>query len=163
MTYDEANLIEDLKKLLANKKASLRSVSQEIDVPYRSMQNYFSGKSRIPAVVLIKILDHFACDIKYLRTGDNLLNHEDLYDTMFKVFGDALIDINKLKLGDNKLSGPEYHQEQIEKAEAAYILAVRISEIYDIYTRENTLNRHRLTIKEIRQARSAMKDTDELP
>lgn len=163
MAYEEADLIEDLKRLLADKKVSLRFLSHEIKIPYRSMQNYFSGESRMPAIIFIKILDYFACDIKYLRTGDNLLSHEDLYDTMFKVFGDALIDIMKLKLGERKLTGPAYNKEHREKMEAAYELAVKISEVYDIYTKDNILNRRRLTIKELRQISSARGDADAYP
>lgn len=157
MAYDEEALIRDLKALMKHKKRSARSISQSIDVPYRSMQNYLSGESRIPAIVLIKILDQLGATIRMLRFGDDLLSHSDLFDAVYRVFGDFLNQIDLQEIGKrtsaaiSRLSTPEELAAHRRKGEIASELAVRLSEAYDEFSRSNQTPGHFPTIKEIRQ------------
>lgn len=150
MAYEETDLIEDLKLLLQNRKKSLRSVSIEVGVPYRSMQNYFSGESRIPAIVMVKILYYLGADIRYMRTRDSLLRHADIYDAICEVLGDNLlnIDLSKPKWGEFDLNNPEVHRAKIE---AASELAIRLSEAYDKFTQSHITHQPMPTIKEKRE------------
>lgn len=155
MAYEETNLVEDLKLLLQHRKKSLRAVSRDIGVPYRSMQNYFSGESRIPAIVLVKILDLLGADIKYMRTRDNLLRHADIYDAVCEVLGDNLlsIDLSKPKWGTVDLNNPEVHR---EKYNVASDLAIALSEAYDKFTQEHQTLIPMPTIREKRERRAAL-------
>lgn len=158
MTYDEETLIRDLKALMKRKKRSARAISQSIGVPYRSIQNYLSGESRIPAVVLIKMLDDLGATIRMLRFGDDLLSHSDLFDAVYRVFGESLNEIDLDKIGKrgapiiSRLSTPEELAAHRRRGEIASELAVRLSEAYDEFSRSNQFaTGHFPTIKEIRQ------------
>lgn len=174
MAYDEEALVRDLKALMKHKKRSARSISQAIGVPYRSMQNYLSGESRIPAIVLIKMLDELGATVRMLRFGDDLLSHSDMFDAVYRVFGDFLNQIDLKEIGKrraatiSRLSTPEELEAHGRRGEIASELAVRLSEAYDEFSRSNRLPIGPFpTIKEIRQraelrARATSKPDDEI-
>lgn len=158
MAYDEETLLRDLKALMKHKKRSARSISQSIGVPYRSMQNYLSGESRIPAIVLVKILDELGATLRMLRFGDDLLSHSDLFDAVYRVFGEFLNQIDLKEIGKrsssviSRLSTPEELEAHRRRGEVASEVAVRLSEAYDEYSRSNQFSPGPFpTIKEIRQ------------
>ncbi|MGU9981371.1 hypothetical protein ACJ4V0_15145 [Phreatobacter sp. HK31-P] len=158
MTYDEESLVRDLKALMKMRKRSARSISEAIKVPYRSIQNYLSGESRIPAVVLIAILDELGADIRLLRHGDALLSHWDLNDAIFRVFGDYLSEIDIDAIGQTRNLGrsettPEDLMEQTRRVKKASTLAGRLSEAYDEMVRGNRMvaGGQSPTIKELKE------------
>lgn len=171
MSYDDPQLVADLKALLKARKRSARSVSQAIGVPYRSMQNYLSGESRMPATVLIKTLDELGSDIRRLRHGDNLLRHADIFDAVYKVFGDYLGRIPLDGIGaratwpDERSMTPEAMTAHARRGETATELAVRLSEAYDAFVRDQRAPGHMPTIKELRGAdhRKPQPETGEAP
>jgi transcriptional regulator with XRE-family HTH domain len=156
VAYEETDLIEDLKLLLQNRKKSLRSVSAEIGVPYRSMQNYFSGESRIPALLMVKILDYLGADIRYMRTRDDILSNADIYDAICEVLGDNIfyIDLSRPKRGEFDLNKSEVHRAKIETASE---LAIQLSEAYDKFSQSHMTLQPMLTIKEQRERRASHK------
>ena len=157
MSYDDERLVADLKALLRARKRSARSVSIAIDVPYRSMQNYLSGESRMPAIVLIKILDEIGADLRRLRYNDNLLRHADLFDALHKVFGDFLSEIPINSIGQRslqvnpRLQTPEMMATHLARNAVAGELAVRLSEAYDELVGHQLTGGHMPTIKELRE------------
>ena len=50
-------LIERLKYLVALSGFKLTELAEEIGVPYRTLQNHFSGVSKMPALTRVKILE----------------------------------------------------------------------------------------------------------
>lgn len=159
MPYDDQSIARDLRALLKARKRSARSVSQAISLPYRSLQNYLSGESRMPAHVLVDILDHLGASLHELRTGNCLLTHSDIYDAIWRVFGDALSEIDLDRLGERKpFSGgaptPKEAEIHALRVRIASELAVRLSEAYDHFSREPSVAPHvRMTIKDIREKR----------
>jgi hypothetical protein len=157
VAYGEDDLLSDLKKLLAARKISLRSISTELQIPYRSIQNYFSGESRIPAIVLVKILLLLGDDIQYMTSGNYLLRHHDLYDSILSVIGDALLDLDPQKIGKNT-TGQHRQEDHRRKQRAAAELSINISEAYDRFCREPRLSFGRpQTIAEIRDRQKRRK------
>lgn len=159
MAYDEEALIRDLKALMKQRKRSARSISQAINVPYRSMQNYLSGESRTPAIVLIAILDELGADLRLLRSGDNLLRHADIYDAVHRVFGDYLSKIDLEEIGQRRHTNrrtllPEDLEEQVRRSRIALELAVRLSEAYDEFVRNQEAPGQFPTVKELRERRA---------
>lgn len=155
MTYDDQQLVEDIKSLMKQRKVSARAMSASIGVPYRSIQNYLSGKSRFPAIVMISMLDHLGADIRMLRHGDNLLRHADIYDAVHRVLGDQLLKIDVSKLGRKSRPGglgptPEDIELAARRNGAASEIAVQLSEAYDEFVRDHRVPGHMPTIKELR-------------
>ena len=162
MPYTDAELANDLRNIMKKYKRSARSLSQKIGLPYRSMQNYMSGETRIPAVVLIEILEYLGSDIQEMRQGNRLLRHGDIYDAVFRVFGDYLLNIDLKEIGKKTLiedfGSPEILIKHQEKLIIASELAVRLSEAYDEFARDHGLNGRSPTIKEIRLNRVSKPD-----
>lgn len=150
--YDEQNLIDDLRRLLKERRMSLRELSRAIDVPYRSIQNYLSGENRMPAIVLVRALEVLGSDTRYLRTGDNLLRHSDILDAIWLTIGDELLAIDTNKLGRNEIRSYIDNDKHTEKRRIAHLLAVKLSESYDECTKDHKYLRKSLpTIKELRE------------
>lgn len=156
MAYADENLAEDVRNLLKRRKVSIRAAAAEIGIPYRSMQNYLSGESRMPATVLISILDVYAGgDLRFLRNGDHLLRHGDLFDAVIAVLGGGLLSKYVSAPADAKAflefeEDPEFRHRCIG---AASEIAVRISEEYSNFWEKRRYSGVFPTIKELRELR----------
>jgi transcriptional regulator with XRE-family HTH domain len=53
---------------------SLRALAREIDLPYRSLQNYLSGESRLPADVVVRAAKALGVETDFLFFGRVSLN-----------------------------------------------------------------------------------------
>lgn len=163
MAYSDESLIADLKAVLKERKVSLRALSKDIGVPYRTMQNYFSNTTRLPAIILISILEYVGEDISYLRTKKHLLAHHVLYDALWHVFGGVLDKISIDELGNNmEFSNDEmYLEAHRNRIEIASELSIRVSRAYDMYLTDKFAPASRLTIDEIESRRSPIPDSSE--
>ncbi len=56
----------NLKKLRTQENKSQYEVSQTLNIPLRSYQEYESGRSQMKYNTLIKLADYFGCSIDYL-------------------------------------------------------------------------------------------------
>lgn len=137
MPYDDRQLAESLRSILEEKRVTIRTLSRDLDIPYRSMQNYLSGKNRIPATVLISILDKLGVDLHYMRYRDHMLRHSDLYDAIWDTLGDNLLTIELPSR--NRYLDPQNNSDDRskfnKKQSTATALSILISEKYDSYSR----------------------------
>lgn len=157
MRYDEQSLARDLRALFEQRGKSARSVAIAIDLPYRSMQNYLAGSSKMPASVLVSILDELGSDLVELRTGRRLLGHWILQEAITRALGDELLKVSLegplqsiRQIPPDRRSPDE--QEKVDLANrVAAQLSVKISEAYDAFARENVGRGHLPTIDDIRR------------
>ncbi|MCP5074141.1 MAG: helix-turn-helix transcriptional regulator [Rhodobacteraceae bacterium] len=84
MELDDAELARRLRELLKVRKRSQRAVSKELDVPYRTVQNYLSGEVRIPAVFLLRLCHYLDVETDYLIYQNFELPWPDAYDAMIE-------------------------------------------------------------------------------
>ena len=118
----------------------MRALSDGLSIPYRSLQNYFSGESRMPADVLLRICAEIGLEADYLLKNSFEVSHGDLYDAVHKVFKDVLpwleirsggrLAIRKEPLQDHLESRGSDRSELLT---VAYILTVRLNEAYAHY------------------------------
>lgn len=125
-------LVVALRDALKARRVSMRHLSEALSIPYRSIQNYVSGESRIPGDVLLRICAEIGLEPQYLLTGSFEISHSDLYDAIHQVFGDLLplIDIDggaKIKLRESA------SKDRSEALTAAHILTRRLNEAYARY------------------------------
>lgn len=133
-------IIAALKSALKTRKVSMRALSESLSIPYRSLQNYFSGESRMPADVLLRICAEIGLEADYLLKSGFEVVHGDLYDAVHKVFKDVLpwieirggsqLGIRKEPLQDKPEAGV---RDRSELLTVAYILTVRLNEAYAHY------------------------------
>lgn len=161
MPYDDLQLARDLRSVLEEKKVSLKTLSRDLEIPYRSLQNYISGQNRIPATILILILDRLGIDLHYLRNRDHLLRHADLYDAIWESLGDNLVEIDlpsRNRHLDPQGNADDYRRFQKKQANAT-ALAILISEKYDSFSRRNYGTSPSKTFRQLREG--AMRAEDE--
>lgn len=132
--YDKAAddwLLIALKDALKARGVSMRHLSNQLAIPYRSLQNYLSGESRIPSDVLLRICGEIGLEADYLREGSFEVSHSDLYDAVHAVFKDVL-PLLELKQG-NRLIVRDEPAGRAETLTVAHILTVRLNEAYARY------------------------------
>lgn len=125
-------LVVALRDALKARRVSMRQLSDALSIPYRSVQNYVSGESRIPGDVLLRICKEIGLEPQHLLTETFEISHSDLYDAIHQVFGDLLplIDVDggaKMKLRETA------SKDRSEVLTVAHILTRRINEAYARY------------------------------
>ncbi|WP_057462601.1 helix-turn-helix transcriptional regulator [Pseudovibrio sp. POLY-S9] len=82
---DEINdqLVARLKATMKLAKMSLKHMSEKIGLPYRSLQNYMSGKTRLPADVYVLMCQELGVDNQYVMQGNFHLERWPLYDAIW--------------------------------------------------------------------------------
>lgn len=133
---DSDRLINALKAALKVRGVSMTQLSRSLHIPYRSLQNYFSGESRLPADVLLAICDYIGLETDYLTKGTFEISHPDLYDTVFKVLGDLLPHIEINPSGKAALRA-EITTSRAEVQGVATLLALRLNEAYAAYRKSS--------------------------
>lgn len=126
---DSDRLISALKAALKVRHVTMRQLSDSLHIPYRSLQNYFSGESRLPADVLLAICNDIGIEADYLAKGSFELSHFDLYDAVLKVFDELLPHVRIKPSGKAALRIGE-PATKAEVASAAYALTLQINEAY---------------------------------
>ncbi|MCJ2065978.1 hypothetical protein MKK63_25195 [Methylobacterium sp. J-088] len=115
---------------------SLRTISEHLGVPYRSVQNYVGGETRMPADFLLNVCAFIGIEPEYLMHGDFYLRENDLYDALAKALERAnLIEPPMLARAGRPLT----HDEQAAYEERLRILdlvTTLTSEQYERFRRE---------------------------
>lgn len=122
-------LLVALKSAIKARRVSMRDLSDRLSIPYRSLQNYLSGESRIPADVLLRICAEIGLEADHLLKGSFEISHGDLYDAVYQVFKDVLPSID-FGPGNRIRVREEPSKDRSEVLTAAHILTVRLNEAY---------------------------------
>lgn len=77
-----------LRELLKLTKKSQRDLSRFTGVPYRSVQTYLSGETRIPATFLLAVCTCLDVEPDFLVKGDFKPRKIDLYDAVYKALSE---------------------------------------------------------------------------
>lgn len=125
-------LLNALKGALRTRGVSMRHLSDSLKIPYRSIQNYFSGESRIPADILLRICGEIGLEADYLAKGSFELSHADLQDALHKVLGDVLPSLDIRTDGKAALRDKPT-QDRAELLSVVHVLTVRLNQAYANY------------------------------
>ena len=123
----DALLAERIRDVLKLAGKSQRDVSRELEIPYRSVQTYLAGETRIPATFLLALCQNIGLEPDYLVSGDFRPRRADLYDAVIR----ALDDMGLLPPRDELDNSGQ-------RAEVAGHITATIREAYDRYRREST-------------------------
>ncbi|WP_129221561.1 helix-turn-helix domain-containing protein [Lichenibacterium ramalinae] len=80
----DEEMLARLRDALKRKSVSLRHLSQALGVPYRSVQNYLGGETRMPASFLINVCGYVGLEPSFLYNGDFRPHYHDLKDAVAK-------------------------------------------------------------------------------
>ncbi len=87
----EEKLLSGLKMILKEKNWTQRELSKRTDIPYRSIQNYLTGTTKMPATVYLKICKELGVDNQYVLHGSFQLFQPILHEAVSEVIGENLV------------------------------------------------------------------------
>ncbi|MGO4523977.1 helix-turn-helix domain-containing protein [Microvirga sp. 2MCAF35] len=79
----DEELVAALKDVLKQKGVSLRQISQDLEIPYRSVQNYLGGETRIPASIFLRICNYLGIESDYFIYKDFRPQASELFDAVY--------------------------------------------------------------------------------
>jgi len=131
-------IISGIKRVMKERKRSIKSMSESTGLPYRSLQNYLSGSSRLPADVYVKILEVLDVDNQYIMEGTFHLKYWPLWDSLWASLGDSLVN-TEYKPDTGFPDDMEFHN---RKQLAAAKLLERINDNYNKFMISDTRTSH---------------------
>ncbi|MCB1464978.1 MAG: helix-turn-helix transcriptional regulator [Nitratireductor sp.] len=146
MSELEKAILDGIKRGMNLAHWNLRQLSVAAGVPYRSLQNYMSGRTRMPADVLLKICSELRIDLDYLLDDKIRPDKWSLWQSLLDVFGD---NIEKLEPGD-AIEKDHESASYFDKLSAASHLADQISIAYERRRIERVI--------ELKEEREALSD-----
>ncbi|WP_083850568.1 helix-turn-helix domain-containing protein [Rhodovulum sp. PH10] len=131
------HLAAKLKDALKKKGVSLRDLSEALQIPYRSVQNYLSGESRIPADFLLNVCNYTGIEADFFIYGDFRLVDIELYYALFAVLdgSDLLPQLHRTDRGAFD------SEDQQERQRIVSGLTTALIERYDRYRADWLANR----------------------
>lgn len=135
--YNE-RIIEGIKRTMKLSRKSMKALSEDTGIPYRSIQNYLSGSTRMPADVYVQILEVLGVDNQYILYGNFHLKHWPLWDSLWQSLGDSLVN-TEFKPDTGFPDDMAFHN---RKQAAALDLMERLSKNYDEYSEKYLKERY---------------------
>ena len=124
---EQINIPENLSCIMKEDNITMRMLSDARGVPYRSVQNYLSGKSRMPADVFVSFCSYLDVDINYIRTGKFNIYHWSLWDALYDVFGDGIFDF---KFKEELSIDDDTFENRVKRTEIAKDVAIKLEKAY---------------------------------
>jgi transcriptional regulator with XRE-family HTH domain len=134
-------LREGIKRSMVEIEWTMRDLSSATGIPYRSVQNYLTGKSRMPAAVLVEICQAMTIDVEYVLNGTMNAQKWPLFDALWDAFGDFLLD---LEAREDNIPIDDFFRHN-KKREKAARFAELIATSYGEYRRRNFLLRRHVS------------------
>ncbi|MFO1038123.1 MAG: helix-turn-helix transcriptional regulator [Geminicoccaceae bacterium] len=66
----DAKIIKQIQITMAVRRVTMRDLAPLVGMPYRTLQNYLQGKSRLPAAVVIKLAEALNVRPEFLLCGN---------------------------------------------------------------------------------------------
>ena len=128
----DEEMLARLRDAFKRKRVSLRSLSQALGVPYRSVQNYMGGETRMPASFLLNVCGYIGLESGFLYHGDFRPHYHDLKDAVAKAC--KILDVPPYE--EPKLVGGSYRTGETPQRVFIDRATELISENYDRYRHE---------------------------
>lgn len=132
----EMGALDRIRAIMEHRKITMRTLSEDTGIPYRSVQNYLSGKHGIPLDVFKKICSRLGLSSDWVLFGEIKFNHHVLTEVLIKSMGDVLPIPKITKDGHlvltHRRSGEEVEHSDLRRA--AHTIAIIISGKYDVLT-----------------------------
>ncbi|MGO9943521.1 MAG: helix-turn-helix transcriptional regulator [Rhodoblastus sp.] len=125
---DEA-LAKQIRTVLKQKRVSMKTVAEKMDISYRTVQNYVSGENRITAEFILRLSHLLQIDPGYFVYGDFRPNYHALRDAVIDALAEAGL-----------IPNVSHRSEPAEREQISEIIHMVTSEIatkYDQFRRED--------------------------
>ncbi|MEH3147255.1 MAG: helix-turn-helix transcriptional regulator [Methylobacterium frigidaeris] len=88
--WSNVEVIGTLKEVMAKRSVKLTDLSKLTDIPYRSLQNYFSGKTQMPVTVYLRVCAVLGLDPMYAKNESFKLEYYSLRRALIRALGELL-------------------------------------------------------------------------
>jgi len=88
-SLDDATLAGRLRDVLRLKGISLRDISTALDMPYRTIQNYMTGSTKIPATFVFEVCHLIDVEPNYFLYGDFKPQYTDMHSAILEALYDC--------------------------------------------------------------------------
>jgi lambda repressor-like predicted transcriptional regulator len=129
----DAQLVAGIKSAMKLGKVSMRALSERTGLPYRSLQNYLSGTTKMPASAYVLICENLGIDNQYVLEGNFQLRYHPLWDALFRVLGNGLLSAQFEAIDYSEPYDMDSHRLRQRRADD---LARKISSAYDLERKE---------------------------
>jgi transcriptional regulator with XRE-family HTH domain len=136
---DDQSIIDGLRALMKKKKISVRTLAEQINIPYRTLQNYLTGATRFPVSVFLAASEALGLERHYIVSNSLELSHWDLHDAILTVFGDLLDRIRVDEKGNILEILADPVKDGSHKAIVSSILAGKLSKEYARFREDSLL------------------------
>ncbi|MEN3794587.1 helix-turn-helix transcriptional regulator [Fulvimarina sp. MAC3] len=145
----DKNIIQAVRAGLAKMGWSVKDLGEATGIPYRSLQNYMMGRTRMPASTLVAISRLIDLEIRDFDDQKRRMHKWHLYDALWTIFGDQLpnLPVNVTNTNPFTEDSEEAWKLHNRKQEAARALAEAIDEQCEYYrglSRLTTVGLHQL-------------------
>lgn len=93
--WSKLEVVRTLREAMAKRSVKLTDLARLTDVPYRSLQNYFSGKTEMPVSVYLKICENLGLDPLYVKNESFVLEYYSLRNALVDTLGNLLPTLKK--------------------------------------------------------------------
>ncbi|WP_333825960.1 helix-turn-helix domain-containing protein [Pinisolibacter sp.] len=142
---DDAEIASRLRDILKLKGISLRDISDALEMPYRTVQNYMTGSSKIPATFVFGVCHILDVEPDFLLYGDFKPQYADLHSAVLE----ALDDCGSIA---GYIAGPGTAQGVVVEVDGekflslGWRLAAAVSEAYDRARRDRMAVKRKLSV-----------------
>ena len=132
----DQELLEGLRSAMKSRKVSVRALSERLGVPYRTLQNYLTGQTRLPAATFLSACNALGLDQHFVMTNSFELSGSDMYDAVLTVLNDVLPLIDAPSVEADVKPRLTDKSDSAHRQVAATVLAIKLSKAYDKYRRD---------------------------
>ena len=126
--FDDFGLATKIRELIKQKGVTLRDISNALDVPYRTVQNYLGGENRIPATFFLQLCHFLHVEADFFIYNDFRPERNDFYDAVTLV----LTELGYLQpsVPSDQPNWAEQHTRRVTAAaEASAAIAARYDQL----------------------------------
>lgn len=91
MTDYDAEIVAGFRRALDLSGRTIRSVSVSTGIPYRSLQNYLSGTSKMPAAVFLALCEDLGVNSNFIRHGFFGIQPSTVEDALWRTLGETVL------------------------------------------------------------------------
>lgn len=88
--WSQIEIVPTLREAMSKRSVKLTDLARLTDIPYRSLQNYFSRKTEMPASVYLRICAQLGLDPFYVKEDKFGIEYIPLRKALLSTIGDQL-------------------------------------------------------------------------
>ncbi len=120
MSDPSFHVAQRVADLTSKRGLSVKKLAEQLGMPYRTVQNYLTGKVKIPVEFLDKVCNFFSVEADYILFGGLDIDRNDFSSVINDVFSHILNDVEFTTKHGVQLRSGDSNRFEREDARVAY-------------------------------------------